>query len=389
MAWLVRALCFFTVWNVAIWIRILTIEQTLIPLLPRNHLADRRMQEVLIRHRETSNRQLQSSPRDYIACIPHHGLGNVFFAAAGCLHFAERVQKPVVLSYWQGPLAQLNTSPWQPWGGHRPPLGSRILPSHVFPFMSWRHGRNHLPANFSYLNVKAPNPRRAEDLERTLESARVEGATVIEGWFFTTQNYNVGLMRRAFGLHPALQQHYGNVFGHLFQTATTISVHLRLGYAGEESVKYLQARPSPPARYFGYALISAFVDLPPPVRFLVLSDNPQAARRLLTQQLRYTRNDLPAGFEVVVLEADLLESLHIMTKCDHHVLAASTFSFWGAYLAPKPGRVLYHTSMVQDLTRRIIPNNTANLQWMEVTDAFLKQWAADRTERLLNMAELA
>eukprot|EP00730_Choanoeca_flexa_P017936 TRINITY_DN8691_c0_g3_i1.p1 TRINITY_DN8691_c0_g3~~TRINITY_DN8691_c0_g3_i1.p1 ORF type:complete len:418 (+),score=16.29 TRINITY_DN8691_c0_g3_i1:24-1256(+) len=341
-------------------------------------------------HVYTERQWSEFSNQRYLACIPHHGLGNNFFSIAGCIHVANKLKVPLIVSYWLGPRNYLQLPPFQPWGGHQPPLGPGIEPWHVFPGLAWKHTRSALPEQHDYFDVRGPNPREVHALEAGLYNLTIKRATFIEGWFFTTQNYNASLLRDKFALNPALKAVFETAYQDLFRPGiATVSVHLRLGYAGEQAPDALKTRPAPPEVYFRYALTTAFRDLQSPVRFIVLSDNEPAAVAMLTHQIRYSPVKMAVGFKIVVVNTNALAALHIMTKCDHHVLAASTFSFWGAYLAPKPGRVLYHTSMVQDLTRRIIPNNKDNKHWIEITDNYLSQWHSSMTDMLLQVVDPA
>jgi hypothetical protein len=61
-------------------------------------------------------------------------------------------------------------------------------------------------------------------------------------------------------------------------------------------------------------------------RFFVFSDDPEAARREL-------RMPGPAEFIDGNVGQRDWEDLRLMTSCRHHIIANSTFSWWGAWLA--------------------------------------------------------
>jgi hypothetical protein len=65
--------------------------------------------------------------------------------------------------------------------------------------------------------------------------------------------------------------------------------------------------------------------------FFVFSDDPAAARALL-------QTDRPTVFVDPGADGRDAEDLHLMAACRHHVIANSSFSWWGAWLNPNPAR---------------------------------------------------
>jgi hypothetical protein len=66
----------------------------------------------------------------------------------------------------------------------------------------------------------------------------------------------------------------------------------------------------------------------------VFSDEPQAAERVLNfvppSRLTHVRGDAERPWEDMAL----------MSRCRHHVIANSSFSWWGAWLNPFPGKIV-------------------------------------------------
>lgn len=112
------------------------------------------------------------------------------------------------------------------------------------------------------------------------------------------------------------------------QAANSVSVHIRLG-------DYLQA-----ARLYGNICTAAYYQkavqyiaerIENPV-FYVFSDEPEQAGTML------------AGFQCHFITenrgADSYKDMYLMSRCRHHIIANSTFSWWGAWLDDRPDKTV-------------------------------------------------
>jgi len=107
-----------------------------------------------------------------------------------------------------------------------------------------------------------------------------------------------------------------------------VSVHVRRGdYVGDGA--FAACTPAYYARAVG--LIAGRLGQPPSC--FVFSNDPGWARA-----------NLALGHETVVVdindEASGHFDLHLQSLCDHHIIANSTFSWWGAWLNPGPGKIV-------------------------------------------------
>jgi len=65
---------------------------------------------------------------------------------------------------------------------------------------------------------------------------------------------------------------------------------------------------------------------------------------IFSDDIEFARRNLPAGMRQIFVEGndDLSshEDLRLMAACQHHVIANSSFSWWGAWLNPSPEKVV-------------------------------------------------
>jgi hypothetical protein len=132
-----------------------------------------------------------------------------------------------------------------------------------------------------------------------------------------------------------------------------VSIHLRIG--DYELVKHAPGSSSEPASMvlspaYYENTITALSDLFPELTLVVFSDEPARARKILADKkdcLFIEGND----------EMTAYEDLRLMSLCKHHIIANSSFSWWGAWLNPDPAKRVFapkywgntHSSYFPDL----------------------------------------
>ncbi len=112
------------------------------------------------------------------------------------------------------------------------------------------------------------------------------------------------------------------------QCAQPVSVHLRLG----DYRSFLGEDVTLPLAYYANAMQHVRVRVPDPT-FVVFSDEPEFARQHLPE----------TGKAIFVHHNNALtafEDLRLMAACKHHVIANSSFSWWGAWLNPDEGKLV-------------------------------------------------
>lgn len=112
---------------------------------------------------------------------------------------------------------------------------------------------------------------------------------------------------------------------------TAVSVHVRRGdYASDPATH--AAHGLCPIDYYRCAIAWIAARVRDPL-FVLFSDDPE-----------WTRAHLDAGPGTLVIDhngpRDGAEDLRLMSLCRHHVIANSSFSWWGAWLAPDPHKIV-------------------------------------------------
>lgn len=111
----------------------------------------------------------------------------------------------------------------------------------------------------------------------------------------------------------------------------SVSVHVRRGDYVSNS-KALEVHGACPAEYYREAasMIRARVS---DLHFFVFSDDPE-----------WTRNNVRVGGSATYVTHNSAErnyaDLHLMSLCQHHIIANSSFSWWGAWLAVNPSKIV-------------------------------------------------
>jgi hypothetical protein len=99
-----------------------------------------------------------------------------------------------------------------------------------------------------------------------------------------------------------------------------VSLHVRRG-------DYLRSAAKGCHRVVGRDYYQAAIERFPEARFLVFSDDiPWCRAQFTSEPFRFCRTD------------NHWLDMAIMSRCDHHINCASTFSWWGAWLNPSPAK---------------------------------------------------
>lgn len=89
---------------------------------------------------------------------------------------------------------------------------------------------------------------------------------------------------------------------------------------------------------------------------LVIAGDPDTQVLVFSDDVEWCRRELPLGDAVFLEENPDWFDLTLMTRCEHHICANSTFSWWGAFLSRDPSPVVpWLVNTVPEAFRRIHP----------------------------------
>lgn len=196
------------------------------------------------------------------------------------------------------------------------PVVRRALAKRPF---SWLAGRRFLgEPHFSYWPAL---------LERARQGAYLQGYWQSERYF----SGHAARIRTDFSFKEDLQGSNLKI-AHAILQGSAISIHIRRGdYVSNP--KTLSVHGNCPPDYY-HAAIETLLQRCPDARLFAFSDDPQWVSQVL--QPRYP--DL-----VLVDHNKGMESyndMRLMSMCHHHVIANSSFSWWGAWLNPRPDKMV-------------------------------------------------
>lgn len=221
------------------------------------------------------------------------------------------------------------------WGHHIPTI-QRILSK---PKFSWLAGQRFLnEPHFEYW----PNLR-----ERARQGGYLHGYWQSERYFTDYAAH----IRADFSFKEELQG-YNLHIAQSIRQRTAISLHIRRGdYVGNP--KTLALHGTCPPEYY-HAAIENLLKKYPDARLFAFSDDPRWVSQVL--QPRYP------GLTIVEHNRGVksYNDMRLMSMCNHHVIANSSFSWWGAWLNPRPDKIVIAPAQWfangMD-TRDLIPNN--------------------------------
>jgi glycosyl transferase family 11 len=159
--------------------------------------------------------------------------------------------------------------------------------------------------------------------------------SIIDG-YWQSEKYFVGIedvIREEIKIRPEhLSDDYHKVLAKL-KEGSFVSLHVRRG----DYVKV--GAPLASIHYYEEA-IEKINKMAKKVQFLVFSDD-----------IGWVKENLKIDFPVVWMENDLVlkdfESLQLMSKCSHHIIGNSTYSWWGAWLNPNKNKTVMYPKIAR------------------------------------------
>lgn len=200
--------------------------------------------------------------------------------------------------------------------GRSLPVVRRVLAKRSF---SWLAGRRFLgEPHFRYWPALRERARQGGYLQGYWQSER----------YFAS---HAARIRSDFGFHDDVSGANQRIADAIGQR-TAISVHVRRGdYVSNAKTLAVHGTCSP--EYY-HAAIEALLQRCPGARLFAFSDDPQWVSQVL--QPRYP--------DLVLVDhnkgLDSYNDMRLMSMCQHHIIANSSFSWWGAWLNPSPDKMV-------------------------------------------------
>ncbi len=133
------------------------------------------------------------------------------------------------------------------------------------------------------------------------------------------------------------------------QNADSVSVHIRHGdYVSNPT--YKKRYGVLPAEYYYSAMKIIEKKIKNPVYF-VFSDDPDWAKSNI-------KSSFPVNFIMHNLGKNDVEDIRLMKNCKHHIIANSSFSWWGAWLSDNSNKIVLAPERKSNY-----PNDWIQLQW--------------------------
>jgi len=162
----------------------------------------------------------------------------------------------------------------------------------------------------------------------------VKPPAYFEGFFQSEQYYNADeeLIRKTFTFKSPLNQESQRVADTLKQQPNTVSIHVRRGdYVSSTIANNLHGVCS--ANYYQNAIALIKSKINDPI-FYFFSDDPEWVSQYL----------LPIVDNAKLVshnqQTDCWQDMALMSKCKHHIIANSSFSWWGAWLNPDKEKIV-------------------------------------------------
>lgn len=146
-----------------------------------------------------------------------------------------------------------------------------------------------------------------------------------DGFWQTEKYFNAKLLRQAFAFTRSLNSKSGEIATEIAQQNNPVSIHIRRGdYVSSKPTNELHGLCSLAYYQNAIALINERISYP---HFYIFSDDAEWTEQNLIPSLKN------ATLVHHNKGTDSWQDMALMSKCRHHIIANSSFSWWGAWLS--------------------------------------------------------
>lgn len=288
-----------------------------------------------------------TTTRDKVIVGLSGGLGNQMFQYAAGRALAVRLEVPLVLdlAWFAGRKDRVYAL-----GGYALPA-STDLHAPQTPAM-WASLWSRATRRFSKHKLGAPVIREPH-FQFAPHVPALRSAAYLEGYWQSPKYFDdvADQIRADFQLAEPLSATRREICDKM-QAANAVSVHVRRGDYVTNATASAHHGTCSPAWY--RAAMSDMSERVANPTFFVFSDDPDWARENLPK-------DWPTVYVPPQSDGHDFEDLHLMALCNHHIIANSSFSWWGAWLNPSDSKQVlapkqWFLSQTND-TRDLLPES--------------------------------
>jgi hypothetical protein len=248
------------------------------------------------------------------------GLGNQMFGAAAGMALAKRLGAKLEFELYQFRESSAQTLPYELAPFNLPADLSRTSDWRFKPEASvyrwWKRITTGAGGGHALVSWRQPGHHFDPQFER------LSGNVYLKGYFQSARYFaNIAAeVRKAFDLSAVISEagrRQAAAAGALGERS--VAVHVRRGDYVQHADRFTLLQKD----YYDRALrlVNRAVEKP---KFFVVSDDPAAAREMFADRPDTT---FAAG-------GSAFDDMHLIASCHHHIIANSSFSWWGAYLSP-------------------------------------------------------
>jgi Glycosyl transferase family 11 len=247
------------------------------------------------------------------------GLGNQMFAAAAGMALAQRLGAQLQFEPYRFRESSAQTLPYELAPFNLPATLCERTDWRFKPEAAWYRWWKRIRAGSS---GDYPCLWRQPGHHFDPEFERLSGSVYLKGYFQSWRYFEniAGDVRKAFDLKPVISA-AGRAQAAAAESAgeRSVAVHLRRGDYTQHTQRFALLQKD----YYERALrlVSRAVQRP---NFYVVSDDLAAARSMFAERPDTT----------FVSGGTAFDDMHLIASCHHHIIANSSFSWWGAFLSP-------------------------------------------------------